>query len=365
MKVVINTEPKKVSIKDVPINATFKGARGKQGVQGIQGIQGVQGPQGNTGSTGASAYALAVANGFEGTESEWLLSLKGEDAEDNGKPWVKASDANAIPLVTDEILHSGNAILNGTLKSEIDLPATGTPSRYNWKIKALTDTHYFNFSQASTDGGAGIYNNTFSFGWNLDLGGSTEEEGKSGIGLSFEDNYEPVVGTDIAEYHTFFITKAGVQHRLESYTINKDNPALWERFHTLALDYYKNPNNGYIWSRMSSNLANGEITHRYLSCLTETETGVEHFVVPNQFLYYIRPINFQTSANLIWQNTLDFGNFGRINTAAFTAIKYNGTVVFTFMDNLPVFADNAAAISGGATTRTVYRTSTGELRIVY
>lgn len=35
---------------------------------------------------GKSAYEIALAHGFEGTEEEWLLSLKGEDGE-QGKPF--------------------------------------------------------------------------------------------------------------------------------------------------------------------------------------------------------------------------------------------------------------------------------------
>lgn len=50
---------------------------GPQGPQGQQGIQGPQGPQGIQGQQGDSAYALALANGFVGTESQWLLSLVG------------------------------------------------------------------------------------------------------------------------------------------------------------------------------------------------------------------------------------------------------------------------------------------------
>ena len=40
------------------------------GPEGPQGIQGIQGPEGK------SAYEVAVRNGFEGTEEEWLNSLK-------------------------------------------------------------------------------------------------------------------------------------------------------------------------------------------------------------------------------------------------------------------------------------------------
>ena len=50
------------------------GAQGPQGIQGEQGIQGIQGPQGDE---GPSAYEVAVANGFVGTEAAWLASLVG------------------------------------------------------------------------------------------------------------------------------------------------------------------------------------------------------------------------------------------------------------------------------------------------
>ena len=72
----------------------IQGEKGDTGSQGLQGIQGVQGPKGEKGDTGekgepgiqgtdgakgesgASAYEIAVENGFSGTETEWLESLK-------------------------------------------------------------------------------------------------------------------------------------------------------------------------------------------------------------------------------------------------------------------------------------------------
>jgi hypothetical protein len=50
------------------------GAKGDQGIQGIQGIQGVKGD---------SAYTVAVNNGFKGSETDWLASLK------TGIGWAK------------------------------------------------------------------------------------------------------------------------------------------------------------------------------------------------------------------------------------------------------------------------------------
>lgn len=53
-----------------------QGLQGPQGPQGPQGETGPQGPQGETGPDGLSAYEIAVANGFVGTEAEWLASLE-------------------------------------------------------------------------------------------------------------------------------------------------------------------------------------------------------------------------------------------------------------------------------------------------
>lgn len=52
-----------------------RGVQGFQGEQGEQGIQGEQGLEGERGEQGLSAYDIAVLEGFEGTEEEWLVSL--------------------------------------------------------------------------------------------------------------------------------------------------------------------------------------------------------------------------------------------------------------------------------------------------
>lgn len=54
------------------------------GPAGPQGDPGPTGPTGGTGAqgpSGASAYQVAVANGFVGSEAQWLASLQGEDGE--------------------------------------------------------------------------------------------------------------------------------------------------------------------------------------------------------------------------------------------------------------------------------------------
>lgn len=78
----------------------FKGDTGERGIQGERGTDGLPGAKGDTGATGApganglpgvkgdtgerghdgkSAYEIAVANGYVGSEEAWLYSLKGRD----------------------------------------------------------------------------------------------------------------------------------------------------------------------------------------------------------------------------------------------------------------------------------------------
>ena len=61
-------------------------------VEGIPGPRGEQGIQGERGLQGASAYDLAVAAGYEGSEAEWVAELQGAQAAANA---ARASEAAA------------------------------------------------------------------------------------------------------------------------------------------------------------------------------------------------------------------------------------------------------------------------------
>ncbi len=67
------------------------------GPAGANGINGANGADGTNGANGVSAYDLAVANGFSGTEQAWLASLKGADGV-NGANGVNGVDANQSQL---------------------------------------------------------------------------------------------------------------------------------------------------------------------------------------------------------------------------------------------------------------------------
>lgn len=57
-----------------------QGERGERGPQGAQGVQGIQGERGETGAPGATAYDMARAAGYEGTEADFLGGLVQMDA---------------------------------------------------------------------------------------------------------------------------------------------------------------------------------------------------------------------------------------------------------------------------------------------
>ncbi len=70
---------------------SLKGADGKDGADGVNGKNGADGKDGRDGADGKdglSAYEIALKNGFVGTESEWLESLKGKDGANGNSPEV-------------------------------------------------------------------------------------------------------------------------------------------------------------------------------------------------------------------------------------------------------------------------------------
>lgn len=68
------------------LTANVKGEKGEQGAAGSDGRNGANGKDGSNGKDGLSAYQIAVQNGYVGTQSQWIASLKGAkgDSGTNG-----------------------------------------------------------------------------------------------------------------------------------------------------------------------------------------------------------------------------------------------------------------------------------------
>ena len=77
------------------LTTNVRGEKGEQGAAGSDGRNGANGKAGLNGEDGLSAYQVAVQNGYVGTQSQWLLSLKGTQGNKgvdglNGKDGLSA-----------------------------------------------------------------------------------------------------------------------------------------------------------------------------------------------------------------------------------------------------------------------------------
>lgn len=82
----------------VTIIAGLDGVDGADGADGAPGAPGVDGIDGTDGAPGLSAFQVAVANGFVGTEVEWLASLEGPAGQD-GAPGTDGITSETITVL--------------------------------------------------------------------------------------------------------------------------------------------------------------------------------------------------------------------------------------------------------------------------
>lgn len=103
----------------------------------LQDLEGPAGAPGADGSDGASAYDIAIANGFVGTESEWLASLQGPAGTDGiGVPDASSAPAGQVP-VTDgaggyALGDAPSGLPSTSGASEGDVLALGTGLEPGW-----------------------------------------------------------------------------------------------------------------------------------------------------------------------------------------------------------------------------------------
>lgn len=69
------------------------GSDGSDGADGTDGSDGADGTDGVNGLNGMSAYEIAVAQGFQGTQEEWVASLRGKDGT-NGTDGADGADGD-------------------------------------------------------------------------------------------------------------------------------------------------------------------------------------------------------------------------------------------------------------------------------
>lgn len=120
------------------------GKNGEKGEQGPQGPKGDIGPQGPQGVQGLSAYQVAVNNGFSGSESEWIKSLKGADGK------VPDISPVSIELKKKGYWNDGTLtdilsviVKTDTIPSRTPVPLTYTePKKGDTVLKVSGESHY-------------------------------------------------------------------------------------------------------------------------------------------------------------------------------------------------------------------------------
>ena len=149
---------------------SLKGADGKDGVDGKNGIDGANGKDGINGKDGLSAYEIALKNGFVGTESEWLDSLKGKDGnspEVSGFATMEYVDARLSEiLVILENLPTANTVTLFSYGEDVPEKYGDTVfTIYQNGIQDLSSYIRNNKAFCSADNGYALSYNQTDFGW--------------------------------------------------------------------------------------------------------------------------------------------------------------------------------------------------------
>ena len=100
------------------------GAPGEKGRDGVDGLPGTPGKNGVDGKDGKSAYQIAVAQGFAGSEAAWLASLKGEKG-DKGDAGGSAGQAKASESARIPVTITGST---GTMSINFSSPFAAIPT---------------------------------------------------------------------------------------------------------------------------------------------------------------------------------------------------------------------------------------------
>jgi hypothetical protein len=150
-----------------------QGPQGSQGLQGVTGTTGTTGPQGPIGLTGTagpqgisgatgipginglSAYQVAVANGFKGTQTQWLTSLIGSQGP-QGIQGVAGVDGKTA-LINTTLEPSGINCPNGGTKIEVGLDINSNGVLDNSEINASQTKYVCNGNNTITGSGSSDY----------------------------------------------------------------------------------------------------------------------------------------------------------------------------------------------------------------
>lgn len=152
---------------------SLKGANGKDGRDGADGTNGIDGKNGTDGKDGLSAYEIALKNGFVGTESEWLISLKGKDGADGISPEVSGfatteyveERLSEILVILENLPTASTVTLFSYGEDVPDIYGSSIFTIYQNGIQDLNGYIRNNKPFCSVDNGYALSYNQTDFGW--------------------------------------------------------------------------------------------------------------------------------------------------------------------------------------------------------
>ena len=125
---------------------SLNGTDGADGADGSDGVNGRHGVDGSNGIDGKSAYDLAVDEGYSGTLSEWLQSLKGADGADgtNGSSdWNSITNKPRIQVTHKNVFESFVSVTNQNVNVTSDVRLKwGTTGVFDSDAVALISNEY-------------------------------------------------------------------------------------------------------------------------------------------------------------------------------------------------------------------------------
>jgi hypothetical protein len=117
---------------------SLRGPQGLPGADGKQGPAGQPGQPGKDGKDGQSAYQIAVNNGFSGSETDWLASLKGHDGHDGAQGPQGLPGAAGQPGQPGKDGQNGKDGARGPVIWQSSETVNGRGGSYEFAISKLT-----------------------------------------------------------------------------------------------------------------------------------------------------------------------------------------------------------------------------------
>lgn len=180
--------------------------------------------QGPAGEQGESAYQVAVKAGFEGTEEEWLASLKGEQGDigpegpkgDPGPPGPQGPPGSTADIPNATTSQKGITQLSNSLESTSqDMAAT--PYAINQLNNKKAETVQESLKDLTLlngwKGTAKFYKDTMGLVWvYLEISGG-QQSSSTAIG-TLPTGYRPVVSLGFTSFNFHMITTTGGENKI-------------------------------------------------------------------------------------------------------------------------------------------------------